>query len=163
MAKKKLVKCPYCGKMIDRDLEFDWSKHSNRYWHDDCWEANKNKPNEKDAVIKKAVEVLGMYADYKLINVQLNQLLKSGYTAEGIIQSLEYFYNVQGNNPNKSNGGIGIVSYVYTSAVNYFQRRKELQDRQKAQKLAEEVESERVFCKPRNVNMPKKNARFHFE
>ena len=110
MAKKKLVKCPYCGKMIDRDLEFDWSKHSNRYWHDDCWEANKNKPNEKDAVIKKAVEVLGMYADYKLINVQLNQLLKSGYTAEGIIQSLEYFYNVQGNNPNKSNGGIGVFN-----------------------------------------------------
>ena len=37
MAKQRLVKCPYCGQMIDRDCEFDWNKIGNRYWHDECY------------------------------------------------------------------------------------------------------------------------------
>ena len=42
------------------------------------------------------------------------------YTYSGILKSLIYFYEVQGNSIEKSNGSIGIVPYVYDKAFQYY-------------------------------------------
>ena len=42
------------------------------------------------------------------------------YSLSGILKSLVWFYEVKGNSPEKSNGGIGIVPYAYQDAYNYY-------------------------------------------
>ena len=55
------------------------------------------------------------------IRKQINEFMsKYNYTYSGIQRSLEYFYEVKGNNINKANGGIGIVPFVYQDAYNYY-------------------------------------------
>lgn len=42
------------------------------------------------------------------------------YTYSGMLKALKYFYEVKGNSIEKSNGGIGILPYIYKNAYNYW-------------------------------------------
>ena len=45
-----------------------------------------------------------------------------GYTYSGIMKALIYYYEIKGNKFDlaKTNGGIGIVPFVYEKAYNYY-------------------------------------------
>ena len=56
-----------------------------------------------------------------LINKQIKDFQKEyQYSLSGMLKSLIWFYEVKGNNPEKSNGGIGIIPYAYQDAYNYY-------------------------------------------
>jgi hypothetical protein len=60
------------------------------------------------------------YIDAK-IRKQINQYVNEyNYTYSGIKKALIYFFEIKGNSIEKSNGGIGIVPYVYQNAYNYY-------------------------------------------
>lgn len=42
------------------------------------------------------------------------------YTYSGMLKALKYFYEIKGNSIEKSNGGIGILPYIYQNAYNYW-------------------------------------------
>ena len=42
------------------------------------------------------------------------------YSYSGIYKTLKYFFEVRGHPIEKANGGIGIVSWVYKEAYNYW-------------------------------------------
>ena len=55
------------------------------------------------------------------IRKQINQYVNEyKYTYSGILKALKYFYEVKGNSIGKSNGGIGIVPYIYKDSYNYY-------------------------------------------
>lgn len=55
------------------------------------------------------------------IRKQINEFTtKYGYTYSGMLKALNYFYEIKGNSIEKSNGGIGIIPYVYKDAYNYY-------------------------------------------
>lgn len=53
----------------------------------------------------------------KFINQYINEYK---YTYSGILKSLVYFFEVQGNSIEKANGSIGIVPYIYDKAFQYY-------------------------------------------
>ena len=118
---KVMVKCPVCGQYFDRMSE-PFVKEKRRYLHEAC--------AQKKATVEKDKEDLYLYIQQlfdtqevpvKVIQ-QINKLMKENknYTYSGIFKSLYYFYTVKGNNVEKSNGGIGIVPYIYEEARNYY-------------------------------------------
>ena len=71
------------------------------------------------------------------ILTQIKQFTQeNGYTHKGIQRTLQYFYEVQNNTIQKSNGGIGIVPYMYNEAQAYYQRINKA-----AEKMSENIHS----------------------
>ena len=167
---QKLVKCPGCGQMIDRDFEFDWTKHGNRYWHDDCWDnkciQKEKTKSERDNVIALAGQCLGAYADYAKIGQNITLLLQKGLTYQQIERSLDYWYNIKHNNSSKSNGGIWIVDSIWADADNYFQRLEKLKTDQEQQSKDIDIEIKdmpRMYVRPRPVNILRPKQRFNLD
>lgn len=113
---------------------------SNRYAHTNC-EHPEYQPEylEKLASEKKSIEQAQQEEEDKKklekyimelfqveylnprIRKQINQYINEyKYTYSGILKALKYFYEVKGNSIEKSNGGIGIVPYIYKDSYNYY-------------------------------------------
>lgn len=120
-----IVTCMYCKKRFDRDKYPYITVSSRRYAHQECslTEDQKQVQIELDKIaldeyIMKLFNI--SYIDAK-IRKQINQYVNEyNYTYSGIKKALIYFFEIKGNSIEKSNGGIGIVPYVYQNAYNYY-------------------------------------------
>ena len=141
----KTVLCRECHQRFDREElkeGVDWVMPSkNYYYHKSCYDTWKNKRdsmkninNEKTNedykidIMFYLEKVLKIKINYSLLTVQLNRYLKEGKTLKGILFSLFYFYEIMNGNKDKSNGGIGIVPYIYEDARNYWALQVEKQE-----------------------------------
>lgn len=124
-----VVKCPGCGEKFDRDIEFNYSVHGNRYWHDDCWEKYLNQEKtlkeKKQKIHDKVKKLCGDDYVKSRVEKQINENLAAGKKLGGILGTLTYWYDVKGHNPKDAHGGIGIVEYVYNEAQEYYRQQKE--------------------------------------
>jgi hypothetical protein len=126
---KHMVKCPKCGKTFDTNIEQAVKVSARRYGHASCYPDNKDfvpmAESQVDPDLIKLKEYIsqkyGKNANWALINKQIKQFQKEQqYSLSGILKSLVYFYDVQSHTIDESNGGIGIVPYVYQQAYNYY-------------------------------------------
>lgn len=124
-----LVKCSICGKTFDRDKVQAVKVGARRYAHYECKPDGElvplaQKPAEdKDLIALKEYisKLYGDKANWVLITKQIKDYQKDyKYSLSGILKSLIWFYEVKGNSPEKSNGGIGIVPFAYQDAYNYY-------------------------------------------
>lgn len=126
------VKCYYCGEKFDRNSVDFVKPTSNRYAHISCHEKAQYEMPKKVVKERKIEPDLLQLENYikKLFNYTelpervVRQIAKFrsslGYSCNGILKSLIYFYEVKNNDLSKSNGGIGIVPYVYEDAYAYY-------------------------------------------
>lgn len=129
--KLRPVKCYYCGEMIDRNTEFFWHQMANqRYCHNECEESfykkEKKETSEREQIHQKVKELCGQDYVKSRVDNQIKENLKEGRTLKGILQALDYWYDVQKHDPKEAYGGIGIVEYIYQDAQNYFERKQKL-------------------------------------
>lgn len=126
---KHLVKCPKCGQTFDTNTEQAVKIGARRYGHANCYPDSTDfvpmeiKQEDKDLVALKAyiTKLYGDKANWILINKQIKDFQKDyQYSLSGMLKSLIWFYEVKGNTPEKSNGGIGIIPYAYQDAYNYY-------------------------------------------
>ena len=127
---KHIVKCPACGKDFDTNTIQAVRVGARRYGHASCYPDNKDfvpmaQAPEEDPDLKKLKDYItkkyGEKANWVLITKQIKDFTKDKkYSLSGILKSLIWFYDVKGNNIEKSNGGIGIVDYCYQDAYNYY-------------------------------------------
>lgn len=134
------VHCRTCGKEINRMLELediDWIMPSkNFYYHIDCYNkwAKKNDDIHAKATDEEWYQSLLYYLNHivkapinysKLTSQWKNFLNQKTKTAKGVYMAVRYFYEVQKGDKNKSQGGIGIVSYIYEDSCKYWREREE--------------------------------------
>lgn len=140
MAKKHMVKCPICGKQFDAGAE-PFIKIKTRYAHEACYQAKENSKSEdekeKDKLFAYIEKTFGSTANYAYINKQLADYLKQGYTYRSIRKTLVYWYDIKHNSIEKSNGGIGIVPYIYQNALTYWRGIWEAQQYNQSQEVVE--------------------------
>jgi hypothetical protein len=124
-----LVKCSICGETFDRDKIQAVKTGARRYAHATCDPNNKDlvplliKEEDKDLkALKDCInKIYGKSANWILINKQIKDFQKDyNYSLSGILKTLLWFYEIKGNSPEKSNGGIGIVPFAYNDAFNYY-------------------------------------------
>lgn len=126
---KHVVKCPKCGIQFDTNSIQAVRIGARRYGHAKCYPDNtdfvpmETKTEDKDLTALKdyITKLYGDKANWILINKQIKNYQKEyNYSLSGILKSLVWFYEIKGNSPEKSNGGIGIVPYAYQDAYNYY-------------------------------------------
>jgi hypothetical protein len=117
------VKCVYCKETIDKTKDEYQLINNSKYAHKKCIELEskreKTDAEKLDEYIMKLFEV--NYVP-PMIKKQINQYINEyNYTHSGILKSLQYFYEIKGNqiDPAYSNS-IGIVPYIYQNAYQYF-------------------------------------------
>ena len=111
-----MVKCSVCGQTFNRDLIQAVRTSARRYAHQSCDPNNQDlvplEIKQEDSDLVKLKEYIsskyGDKARWTLINKQIKDYLAKGYSLSGILKSLIWFYDIKGNNIDKSNGGIGM-------------------------------------------------------
>lgn len=135
-----LVKCRACGiKDIDRNIQIegeDWVCPSKNYfYHKKCYEswAKKNDDIHAKATDEEWYQALLYYLnhsikapiDYKKLRSQwMNYTKQKTKTAKGIYLAVRYFYEVIRGDKEKSQGGIGIISFIYEDSCSYWRTRE---------------------------------------
>lgn len=121
---KHLVKCYFCGEQFDANTEPYVKVNGRRYAHKYCSE-HKEKVISQEELDKLALfeyikEIYGKDYNYVMINKQIEKFHQEGYSYNGMKLSLKWFYEVKGNSPKDSNGGVGIIPYVFEDAKKYY-------------------------------------------
>lgn len=137
MAKLGIVHCRVCGKEINRSIlteGIDWVMPSRNYfYHKECfdtWCAKKKgiKDVTADLDDSEYLENIKYYltkdlkvsVNFAKLASQIKSFQAQGMTLKGILFSLIYFYDIKKHSVNKSNGGIGIVPFIYEEAKDYW-------------------------------------------
>ena len=160
---KAMVECRVCKQKFNRlDPNLiegvDWVKPVNlHYYHKKCYEDFAKKKGQigkdgielevDDMVWKAAVEDylkrdLKISIDYPRFNSQWKKYVeKDGRKPKGIYFTLKYFYDIRKNSPERSEGGIGIVSWIYEEAAEYWGKRNQ-EDKGIIARLEEQIKKD---------------------
>ena len=124
---KHLVKCAICGETFDTNLIQAVKHGARRYAHYSCEPSGELVPLGPDAdpelqKLKEYIDkIYGDKANWALINKQIKKFKEeNNYSYSGMLKSLVYFYEIKRQPIDKSQGGIGIVPFVYQDAYNYY-------------------------------------------
>ncbi len=159
---KHIVKCLYCGQQFDREIEPTKQVSGRRYAHLKCWEDhNANMSQEEkdmEAFFNYTKNLFGEDYNYLLTKKLAEKYVKeNNYSYSGMLKSLKWYYEKQGNSIEKSNGSIGIIPYIYKSAYDYYfalyqaqliNKEKDLSNYIIPKEKIINIESPRVYVRP---------------
>ena len=164
--------CPKCNQRFDRDKIQAVKISARRYGHASCYPENTDfiplvKKEEEDEDYQKLIKYIqklyGNKANYPLIMKQIKKFhTEKKFSYSGMLKSLIYFYEVQGNSVDGSNGGIGIIEYCYQAAYQYYYNLFVIQSQNKDKDISA------IVTKVKEVTIPlprpdkKKGKFFHF-
>lgn len=118
------VTCPICNKRFDRDKE-ECIKQSNRYLHIECAQTAEERLSKEEKDKRALEQYIMQLFNTEYVNPRVKTQIKkfisdNGFTYNGILMSLKYFYEIKHGDIEKAHGGISIVEYVYQDAKNYY-------------------------------------------
>lgn len=151
------VICFYCNKKFDRTKEPYEIVYGKRYAHKEC----SDKVSELQSFLKQK---MGQYYSYQKIRTHINKITKDEYELQDICDTMHWWYDVKKGDPSKSNGGIGIFSFVYPDYLIYKEGQQKKSLINKNKELNDFVDSIpiEVEIKPTPVKRPKIKL-FNFE
>ena len=119
------VKCYYCGLQFDREKEPFVAVNSRRYAHKECHEkAQAGKSQEEkdyEALIKYIKQKFNLTTMSAKITRQITDYKKQySFTYSGMLKALMWWFDVQRHTLEGTNGGIGILPYIYNDAKSYY-------------------------------------------
>ncbi len=120
------VICSICKQRFDRDKYPAVLVSSRRYAHAACAgklsKEDEQTYQDQQDLEKYIIKLFNLEHMNGRITLQIKKFMQDHpeYTYSGIKRTLEYFYEIKGNSIEKSNGGIGIVPWVYDEAKRYF-------------------------------------------
>lgn len=161
------VKCYYCGQVFDRDKEPFVQISARRYAHKEC-SISKEKllaQTEKDKIELEEYILKLFHTDYldPKIRKQIKQYVEEyNFTYSGIHKALIYHFEIKGGSIEKSNGGIGIVPYVYQNAYRYYYSLWEAQQKNKNKQVEEYKPKVKEVIIPQPQRKLKKRKLFSF-
>ena len=149
-AKQHLVKCKYCGKIFDANIEPFEKPSSNRYAHKSCHEEFLKTQSQEDLDKKALYDYINKLFKGQCNMAAINRNIKRyreeyNYTYSGIYKALIYFFEIKGNSIEKANGNIGIVPYVYKDAFNYYYSIWEANQKNETKKIEDYLPEEHVI------------------
>ena len=148
--------CRACGQKFDTEQlsNNEWIMPKQKwYFHTKCytdWRDNgtnvkvNDKPNEWffEHLKEYLYQDLKMSVDFSKMTSQWNHFLKSKspkMTAKGIYFTMRYFYDIRRGDPEKAQGGIGIVPNIYKEATEYWAK-KEFEKEGTLQAILDQIE-----------------------
>ncbi len=142
----KLVKCVYCEKTIDRDVDDFIKTPQKRYAHSECASQQEIEKEQRKQLEQYVFELLGENINFGMLNKQIRTYQDEyKYTLSGILGTLYYISNVKQLSFNKSQG-IGLVPFYYSEARAYWNRVKNAKDSSEGIEI--QYKQRQVYIKP---------------
>lgn len=172
MAQRPVI-CRLCKKHFQKDMEtkdkFWVNPVRNMYYHKKCydeWVENKigfYTEKEDDfwyqSLLMYLTQELKIQLNFALFGTQWKSIAERKFitkatqrvvTPKGAYFTIKYFYEISKANPEKGNGGIGIISYIYEEACDYWAKKEE-----RERGICEKIEAEaRKMLEQKIVQMP---------
>lgn len=117
------VLCYYCKKSDDKVIKDQAVRIDNKNFHPHCAKIYADKKELTETICR----IFKLKAPGPRNNAFISKYASEGMTYKGMTRALMYFYDVQKNNTDKSNGGIGIVPWVYEDANRYYERKENME------------------------------------
>ena len=119
------VTCVYCKERFNRDKVPTKQIGARRYAHKECAENYEKNKSQEDKDLEELEAYIMKLFNETYINPRIKKQIKDykenyNYTYSGILKTLIYWFDIKGNSIEKANGGIGIVPYIYNTALNYY-------------------------------------------
>ena len=120
-SKADLVKCLICGELIDRNSTECIKASSTRYAHRACV-ADRPEIIEKTEFFDYVSQLFGKQYDHRKTVKLAEKYMKDypDWTWSGMKKAIWYFYEKKHGNKKEACGSIGILPYIYQSALTYF-------------------------------------------
>ena len=152
---KRLLKCYYCGQTFDANSEPFAQVSNRRYAHEICAQNAEIKKRQEELDKQELEDYIKNLFDIPELTRKINTQIKTfrtenKYSYSGILKTLKYWYDVKKNITEKANGGIGIVSYIWDEAYNYWYKIWE------AQKKNEDVPPVDIQTEVVHISSPKR-------
>ena len=111
----KSVKCHMCGEQV---LVSERVADEQGFWyHPNCLDEQE----KRKELLNYICMLFGLKSPGPVVFSQLKRYTQGlGYTYDGILKTLKYFYEVKNGDKEKANEGIGIVGFIYDEAQNYW-------------------------------------------
>lgn len=159
-----MVKCARCGNPI---VDVVYKTYKRKRYHQSCYaemvkEAESKEQNRRsDSVQADYNELESLIKSLFNLSVLPAHILKQidefvgkyKYTYRGIINSLNYFYDVQGNKVMEDMVTIGIVPYVYLEAEAHYKRIESANQANTKRDISERTTTVRIIPPKREMNM----------
>lgn len=122
---KLLAKCPYCNIQFDRNEEEWVAINSRRYAHKKCYDKviSEKSQDEIDyeALTNYIKKKFSMQTITSKVQRQITDYKKQySFTYSGMLKALMWWFEVKKNTLEGTNGGIGILPYIYNDAKTYY-------------------------------------------
>ena len=117
------VLCYYCKKSDDKVMKDQAVRIDNKNFHPYCAKIYADKKELAETICR----IFKLKAPGPRNNAFISKYASEGMTYKGMTRALMYFYDIQKNNTDKSNGGIGIVPWVYEDANRYYERKENME------------------------------------
>lgn len=173
MPKETPVHCRICKREIYRSEGIegqDWfMRKKNWYFHCECYQkwaketgsitsAALDEEMWKDATYQYLRYKVRMDVNFSKFDHQWKMLLKKNRTPKGIFFCTKYAYDVKHLDPEKAEGGIGIVGYIYTESCTYWAQReyKEQGILNQIEKQIRQAAAQEVIVVHKKKNEPKR-------
>lgn len=115
MARK--VKCPECGSYNDKENTVECK---GRYYCPICYENKQKEANDYKQLMSYICELYQIEAPTGWILKQVKDFKEQfHYSYKGMRTTLNYFYEIEGNDPADSLG-VGIIPFVYDEAKKFY-------------------------------------------
>lgn len=120
----RLYTCPYCKEKLPHEGS---KRVGNRRYHPKCWETKEREDEEQSResqsyreLIDYICEIFNMDAPTGMILNQIKRMKEEyNYKNKGIMLSLQYFFEIEGNEV-WEDSGIAIVPSVYDKARKHY-------------------------------------------
>ena len=160
----RYVTCSICKERFDRDKYPAVLVSSRRYAHALCAGTLSPEEQEREDLEQYIIKLFNLEHMDGRITLQIQKYLQDHpeYSYSGIKRTLEYFYEIKKNPLDKSNGGIGIVPWVYEEAKRYYYNQWLLSQKNEEKDIAAYVPKVReIIIKPPKRE-PRKQKIFTF-
>jgi hypothetical protein len=154
-----IVKCKFCGKEFNKNLEPFQLLSNGKFAHQACFEAEeKRELTDEEKLYRYLQQLFGKDQVNSRIFKQIAIFVsKYGFTYSGIHKTLIYAYEIKHNDIKKANGGISIVEYLYQEAFNYYYNLQKANERNQDKNIDEyKPEVIEIIIKPPTAKIKKR-------
>lgn len=119
------VKCAICGITFDRDKEPAEMINARRYAHVECYQKQESGKTQQEKDYEALEKYIIKLFNQKTLSAKIKKQIKDfhqeyNYTFSGMHKTLIWWFEIKGNSLDKTNGGIGIIPFVYEDACKYY-------------------------------------------
>lgn len=117
--------CSFCKEELNITSDDIVKISARKYAHRSCYELSRNARTKEEVAFEDLNRYIQVLFCVDKVPVKVARQIETfhdelGYTYSGILKTLKYWFEINHNDIEKTNGGIGIVPYVYEQSKNYY-------------------------------------------